>query len=195
MNKKGFANIVLIALVAVFIGAVGYFAFRKSPPRELSLDQSRELSLDQLVEACYQRCPQSMVVCSREECYSQVATDLKDASVCDNISDELIKTSCLFNVGIETNDESVCKKIKDADSKGYCLNHAGMVKEDVSICMDALGIFADGIDYGELCLEGLARKMNDIKICDLIKIPNSTRNDQIINLCREKFNSADFNPK
>ena len=47
MNQKGFANIILVVVVVILLGAVGYFAFvKKSEPVAQSINNATQKRVD-----------------------------------------------------------------------------------------------------------------------------------------------------
>ena len=59
-------------------------------------------------------------------CYKEVAIAAKDALICAKIDDGLLLDSCYNRVGALTNDKSVCDKIKDVSLRNGCYSEIGI---------------------------------------------------------------------
>jgi len=59
----------------------------------------------------------------KNQCYREVAKNLKDPSVCANIDDQVLRDYwCYREIAYDTNNSAVCNQITDSDAKQSCLN-------------------------------------------------------------------------
>lgn len=116
---------VLIALSFVLGGMVVFFAFGNGD--SVRCDQFKDPSL---ASSCYTDLAidrKDVSICSNvagigsvNGCYKEVAISRLDATVCARIDDNLLKDSCYNRVGYLTKDKSVCSMIKDLNLKNGC---------------------------------------------------------------------------
>jgi hypothetical protein len=59
-------------------------------------------------------------------CYKEVAIAARDQAICARIDDNLLKDSCYNRVGALTKDKSICDKIQDLNSRNGCYSEIGV---------------------------------------------------------------------
>jgi len=67
----------------------------------------------------------------KENCYTNTALDLKDATICEKIQDKNIKELCYSSLAIYLNNYTICEKIQEYNLKNQCLATS---KNDTSFC-------------------------------------------------------------
>ena len=126
----------LILLFVSFVlgGLVVYFAFGNSST--VRCDQFKDSSLE---ASCYTNLAidrKDVSICSNvaglgsiNGCYKEVAIAKLDETICARIDDNLMKDSCYNRVGSLTKDKSVCNMIKDQNLKNGCFVEIGIVNQ------------------------------------------------------------------
>ncbi len=69
-----------------------------------------------------------------DRCFQQYATDKKDDSVCDKISDASAKDSCYNSLASQLRDPELCGKIKNLSQKDSCYFSMAMSLGDTAYC-------------------------------------------------------------
>jgi hypothetical protein len=86
--------------------------------------------------------PQTLAECNKIQnpadkdiCYSIVGQNLQDASICDQIKQEISnKDSCYNSVAEAKQDVSLCGKIQGSTLKDACYMRIAYLKSDLSLC-------------------------------------------------------------
>lgn len=107
---------------------------------------------------------------SKDWCYTDVAVDKKDISICEKIQNQDNKEGCYSGVAEAKQDILICNKIQDQDRKDECYVYVAKAKQDISICdeMEQNPYKA----YKELCYSGVALAKRDPTICVQIQYQN-----------------------
>ncbi len=99
------------------------------------------------------------------DCYSSIAAEKKDLSICDQISLSNEKENCYSRVAGSKKDPTICEKIKEGWKKDDCYAGVAIARKDPRLCNKISGI---GTCDDVCCYTGIARVKQDPKICDLI---------------------------
>ncbi len=107
---------------------------------------------------------------TKDWCYTDVAVDKKDISICEKIQNQDNKEGCYSGVAEAKQDISICEKIHDQDCKDECYVSVAKAKQDISICekMEQNPYKA----YKELCYSKVAFAKQDPTICVQIQYQN-----------------------
>jgi len=84
----------------------------------------------------------------KDTCYSDIAEDKEDISICENITDETIKDTCYTNIAELKKDSSICEEVTDMAMQNNCYMNIAILKKDSSICKNLTNDILN-----EFCLE------------------------------------------
>jgi hypothetical protein len=84
------------------------------------------------------------------DCYSQMAENKKDLSLCDKIVDKYGKQGCIYNVALAMNDAAACAKLTDQTSNGLCTAKVALTKKDPGLCKGIPGDLEKANCYSDI---------------------------------------------
>ena len=183
MNKTLIAVIVIVAIILV----VGIIAYSIMGGKQVS-QQSNKVS--SIIE-----CDNISNINYKDICYSNIAENNKNVSICRNIDDEhlRIQRDCIAN-SVLSNDNITTACSQFSMSMSMCYSFLAKVKQYTSICE------GENSDIGkDNCYSYFALNMTDVSICNkvsdnnkafcLSNIATATKN---ISVCLMISNSSDY---
>lgn len=116
------------------------------------------------------------------QCYTQVATNNKDLSGCDKITDYVGRDECYTAVAVAVQDSSGCYKESDwISGQAMCFDEVAAAKNDLSICdatkSIAQDLMTDG-GYRDECYGAVAAARKDASVCGDIPTSDLTKRDE-----------------
>jgi hypothetical protein len=108
------------------------------------------------VEACLK-----VFIQSSEICVIDVATALKDRSICEKIKDKETYSWCLASL---EKDIHLCDRIEAGSTQDYCITYVAKALKDASIC--------NKIEGNAACYTDLAGETGDLSLCSKIESPS-----------------------
>ena len=100
-----------------------------------------------------------------QECYFRLAHILNDEKVCNYISGEAYKNSCIKDIGASTNDITSCERINDQLDKGSCYKTFTEQGTNMSVCENISSDSGTKFSGRDLCYIGAVQANHDISIC------------------------------
>lgn len=90
-------------------------------------------------------------------CYTDIAANLQDASICDNLEGEF-RNNCVKNIAVATQDAGLCSEISGL-AGDRCHLDLAIELQDASLCHDIES------ELGNECYNDLARSLDDYQLC------------------------------
>src|SRR3989339_1287140 len=93
--------------------------------------------------------------------------DLKNIKKCESINDEQEKNDCLVDYAVSKGDIDACDDFEE-NLQGTCKRNILIEEENLSGCEELKNSYM--LD-SQICIDGIARKQNNLDICSQIEIP------------------------
>ena len=119
-------------------------------------------------------------VSEKNNCYAELAIELKHSEPCSFIEDNsMLEDSCFAEVSISSVDRLGCNEIEDEKVRSYCQAKIGIVRKEVAICDNI-----DNADWRDTCLYGVANATQKAEICHSI-VRDATSDNCFDNLAKQ----------
>ena len=93
------------------------------------------------IDMLLSNCEKETNIDDTNKCYEDMAIELNDASICDNVKDDCgypygcpNTLSCYYNVGLVGKEISACDKTQNPEYRYNCYHGVGIGTQDISIC-------------------------------------------------------------
>jgi hypothetical protein len=70
----------------------------------------------------------------KDTCFSLVAQDINDLTICDKITTQPTYDLCYISVAINLEDPTICEKLSDQASKDYCYDEFAIQLNQPELC-------------------------------------------------------------
>jgi hypothetical protein len=127
------------------------------------------------VNGCYSQIAankKDLSICLRIEspallllCKSDVAVAKGDPSICADLNDDEVLDSCYSQIAEAKKDVALCDKVRREENKVGCLSALALSKNDASICSK---IYSMRPYDGDLCYSKLAEQNGDASMCEKV---------------------------
>ncbi len=106
---------------------------------------------------------EGLSVYDKRECYTEIAKNKKDETICDNIENERSMAECYKEVGVIAESVEICKKILATQEiwKVNCINNIAMNQKNVKVCYE----HTDENQLG-ICISIMAEELSDAALCE-----------------------------
>lgn len=100
---------------------------------------------------------------NRDLCYSNIAGDSGNVSICKKINTVAYKDVCFSNVGVKNQDAALCEQ--SGSQRDFCLDKVAIARGDLTLC----DILSDKEYDKPTCYLRIAENKKDPSICQMIE--------------------------
>ena len=97
-------------------------------------------------------------------CYKSIAVNTNDHRLCDEVTRQKLQTECFYTIAQNTSNEQICRRIIDDWPLFYrCFNKIALVKGNVEVCLEL-----ENDLNRDSCILGLAKNTSNSSLCDFM---------------------------